>query len=84
MVAPLSVILLCNYTLFVITVVHIYRVRSLQAGSQDDKSQLVVYVKLSSMTGAFWLLAIIAEPLDSDVLRYTILVYCYAIDILMY
>ena len=76
MVAPLSAILLCNYILFGVTVVHIHRVTSLHASdTPEEKSHILVYVKLSSMTGAFWLIAIVAEAIDNDAMRYENMIY---------
>ena len=41
-----------------------------QQQQQQQKEQLVVYVKLSSMTGAFWILGLLSEAVDNNPLRY--------------
>ncbi|XP_059173702.1 uncharacterized protein LOC131954184 [Physella acuta] len=73
MIGPLALVTICNVTFFGVTVYKIQEVRGLQVsqlGRRDDVTNLYVYVKLSSMTGAFWLLAILAEASDNSVLRY--------------
>ncbi|CAL1534218.1 unnamed protein product, partial [Lymnaea stagnalis] len=61
-VAPLAVVLVCNAVLFTIVVVHIEKVRKLNFSDtfkKEDRQNLCVYLKLSSVTGAFWAMAII-------------------------
>ncbi|XP_059144060.1 uncharacterized protein LOC131931322 [Physella acuta] len=73
LVMPMALINLTNLTMFAITVVKIYRVGKLQvydSSRLDDHRNLGVYVKLSSLTGAFWTLAIIAEAADVTILRF--------------
>ncbi|GFS06423.1 adhesion G protein-coupled receptor L2 [Elysia marginata] len=72
-IAPLCGILLCNIFFFLSTVMKIYSVRKLQSGEnikKDDRQNLYIYIKLSSMTGAFWAVATLAENLDNEPLRY--------------
>ncbi|XP_059169979.1 uncharacterized protein LOC131951648 [Physella acuta] len=76
LITPLSVITVCNVAFFIATVVKIYTI-SRSVTQQDNFStsnrQLsVVYVKLSLMTGAFWLFAIVGEATDSTPLQYSL------------
>ncbi|XP_059169967.1 uncharacterized protein LOC131951638 [Physella acuta] len=62
LISPLSLITVCNVAFFIATVVKIYTI-SRSVTQQDnfstrDRQLSVVYVKLSLMTGAFWLFAI--------------------------
>ncbi|CAL1536663.1 unnamed protein product, partial [Lymnaea stagnalis] len=70
---PLVLITAGNMALFILTVRKIHKIRRLvrsDAASRDSKTNLYIYAKLSTMTGAFWALAIVAELLDADILRY--------------
>ncbi|XP_059173746.1 putative adhesion G protein-coupled receptor E4P [Physella acuta] len=73
LVLPLSLIIVTNLTFFITTVVIIYRVGQLQSkdhARREDRKNLFVYAKLSSMTGAFWIFAIVAEATDLSALRF--------------
>nr|KAI8765939.1 adhesion G protein-coupled receptor E3-like [Biomphalaria glabrata] len=72
MVAPLSLVFMCNLTFLVITVVSIHRVNTLltfDAMKKEQYQNLILYVKLSSVTSVYWIVTIVAEAVDSDVLR---------------
>ncbi|KAH9514454.1 hypothetical protein Btru_025295 [Bulinus truncatus] len=65
-------ITVCNTVFFLLTVVHIYRIRKLlDIGrvTKDDQTLFFVYVRLSSLTGIFWILAILSEAIDNQILR---------------
>nr|KAI8766623.1 adhesion G protein-coupled receptor L2-like; partial [Biomphalaria glabrata] len=68
--APVLVISLVNVTFFLKVVYTIYKVRTLQslqsAGTEFD---VTIYVKLSTVTGMFWIVAFLAESLDSELLN---------------
>ncbi|XP_035829707.1 uncharacterized protein LOC101852596 [Aplysia californica] len=69
MILPLAVVLVCNLVFFLVTILKIRSVRKLQQTEnfkKSDKHNLYVYVKLSSLTGAFWLVAIVAEATAND------------------
>ncbi|KAK7004079.1 adhesion G protein-coupled receptor E4P, partial [Biomphalaria glabrata] len=71
MVAPLSLVFLCNLTFLMITVVSIYRVNTLMtfdAIKKDQYQNLILYVKLSTVTSVYWIVTIVAEAVDSDIL----------------
>nr|KAI8755911.1 adhesion G protein-coupled receptor E2-like [Biomphalaria glabrata] len=71
--APLGAVLLSNVFFFVSSVLEIYKLRNFQSTKmfkKSDRSNLYIYMKLSTMTGVFWLLALLAEGLDNNVLRY--------------
>ncbi|KAH9514444.1 hypothetical protein Btru_025273 [Bulinus truncatus] len=71
---PLMAVVLCNIIFFIITVAMIHRVRQLSstdsATNRENQNNLVVYVKLSAMTGAFWVTALVEEVAGIDYLRY--------------
>ncbi|GFO02582.1 adhesion g protein-coupled receptor l3 [Plakobranchus ocellatus] len=72
-IAPLVLVLICNLFFFGSTVMKIHGVRKLQSGEnikKDDRQNLYIYIKLSSMTGGFWVVSILAETLDNEPLRY--------------
>ncbi|KAI8780046.1 CD97 antigen [Biomphalaria glabrata] len=71
-VGPLSVVTLCNIVFFAITVYNIYVVRSMRSSLNQDRQQndWSVYARLSSVTGAFWAVAVVSEALDNNVLRF--------------
>ncbi|GFO32005.1 G-protein coupled receptor mth [Plakobranchus ocellatus] len=55
----------------------IYSIRKLQstdALKSKDRQNFLIYIKLSTITGAFWLVLILAEALDVDVLRFIAIV----------
>ncbi|GFO02580.1 G-protein coupled receptor mth [Plakobranchus ocellatus] len=71
-VAPLCVMVVSNLVFFAVTVYKIHNIRKLQSNmdlNSNTPKDIYVYVKLSSMTGCFWALAIIAEYLDNFPLR---------------
>ncbi|KAK7004080.1 adhesion G protein-coupled receptor E3, partial [Biomphalaria glabrata] len=72
MAALLSLVFLCNLIFLVITVVSIHRVNTLMTFDDMKKEQyknLILYVKLSSVTSIYWTVNIVAEAVDSDILR---------------
>ncbi|CAG5125786.1 unnamed protein product [Candidula unifasciata] len=72
LVGPLCLVLLFNFIFFSITVIKIHKVRNLQIREfrKDDHNNLYIYIKLSSMTGIFWVLSVISEATDNDPLRF--------------
>ncbi|KAH9514437.1 hypothetical protein Btru_025258 [Bulinus truncatus] len=62
---PLFIVVLCNIDFLVITVVKIHRVRQLSSTdssrNKESHNNLLVYVKLSVITGIFWILALVTE-----------------------
>ncbi|KAK7005047.1 hypothetical protein BgiMline_006600, partial [Biomphalaria glabrata] len=60
---PLVALVLCNTIFFITSVVKIHKVRQLKLSylNKEEQSNLIVYVKLSAMTGVFWLLATVAQ-----------------------
>ncbi|GFR94409.1 G-protein coupled receptor Mth [Elysia marginata] len=72
-VLPLAFVSFANIVFFAITVATIHKVRKLQSHDsfrKEDLRNLYVYVKLSTMTGAFWMIQILAEAVDFDTLRF--------------
>lgn len=72
-VLPIGLVILANIVFFAITVFKIHTTRRKQSHAvfkASDKENLFIYMKLSSITGAFWLIQIFAEGLNIDVLRF--------------
>ncbi|CAL1527394.1 unnamed protein product [Lymnaea stagnalis] len=69
--APMTLVVGCNVVFFTLTVLNIERIRHLHHHvTSSDTRNLLVYVKLSSLTGAFWTMALVGEVTDMDFLRY--------------
>uniref|UniRef100_A0A2C9LWY4 G-protein coupled receptors family 2 profile 2 domain-containing protein n=1 Tax=Biomphalaria glabrata TaxID=6526 RepID=A0A2C9LWY4_BIOGL len=71
-VAPVCLVSFCNLIFLAITIASIHQVNALLTFVSvkiDQYHNLVLYVKLSSVTGAFWIVTIVAEVGDIDVLR---------------
>ncbi|XP_059143906.1 adhesion G protein-coupled receptor E5-like [Physella acuta] len=77
LIGPLAAITLANITFFAVTVRRIDQVKKLQvtdSSKGDDSSNIYIYVKLSSMIGVFWVVSLMAEALNVDILRYIAIV----------
>ncbi|XP_059152071.1 adhesion G protein-coupled receptor E3-like [Physella acuta] len=73
LVGPLAVIITCNLSFFLTTVCIIHKTRRMQSAmysSSDLVKDVFIYAKLSTITGAFWTLAVVAEALDVTALRF--------------
>ncbi|XP_059168241.1 probable G-protein coupled receptor Mth-like 11 [Physella acuta] len=73
LIGPLLLILVCNISFFAVTVYTINNIRNLQMSDSvknDNKRNMYVYVRLSTITGVFWFVAIFAEAFDLDPLRF--------------
>ncbi|KAI8783001.1 adhesion G protein-coupled receptor E2, partial [Biomphalaria glabrata] len=70
-VAPICFVSICNLTFFGITFARIREINqrtSLSSVEVDQPKYFLLYVKLSSVTGVFWVMTFVAEAIDSDVL----------------
>lgn len=67
--APLALTVLANVVMFLYTVVQLQRLPRL-AGNQTEKISLLLYTKLSVLTGVTWLLGFLASLVGSLVLGY--------------
>ncbi|KAK0058017.1 adhesion G-protein coupled receptor D1 [Biomphalaria pfeifferi] len=71
--APIACVLALNSFFFISSVYEIYKIRKLQQNTnfkKDERQQMCVYMKLSTLTCMFWGLAILSEALDNDPLRF--------------
>ncbi|GFO38211.1 G-protein coupled receptor mth2 [Plakobranchus ocellatus] len=74
---PLGLISIANLVFFGITVIKIHNVKKLQtldAVKKEDRKNLFIYIKLSTMTGSFWLMQILAEAVNSETLRFVAII----------
>ncbi|KAK6192459.1 hypothetical protein SNE40_003923 [Patella caerulea] len=68
-ILPLSLVILSNIIFFVSTVVSIHSVK--QIGKQaGERNNLYIYIKLSVVTGGFWLFAILTNVVNSPAMEY--------------
>ncbi|RUS88511.1 hypothetical protein EGW08_003769, partial [Elysia chlorotica] len=70
---PLAIVTASNIGFFSLTVARIRSVKRLQSSDfcrKEDQRDLAIYVKLSTMTGSFWLTQIVAEAADLNFLRF--------------
>ncbi|KAK7004775.1 adhesion G-protein coupled receptor D1 [Biomphalaria glabrata] len=68
--APVLVITLVNVTFFLKVVYTIYQVRTLQSWENARTDfEISTYAKLSTVTGMFWIVAVLAESIESDILK---------------
>ena len=77
-VLPLAVATLCNVVFFTVAVYKIYSVRKLQSNDmakKENTKNLFVYIRLSTLTGVCWTIAIIAEAADNDPLRFIYIIF---------
>ncbi|KAK0068869.1 adhesion G protein-coupled receptor E2, partial [Biomphalaria pfeifferi] len=71
MFAPICLVSAFNLTFLGLTVASIHKVNQLlnvASCELDQYKNCLLYVKLSSVTGIYWLVTIVAEAVDSDVL----------------
>ncbi|KAH9514384.1 hypothetical protein Btru_025071 [Bulinus truncatus] len=69
LIGPMVATNLANLACFITTVCCIHKVRRLLTFRNNNQRMLWNYVKLSSLTGLFLTLDVVAEVLDSDILR---------------
>ena len=76
MVGPLALVVCLNFVLFAITIATLRRTQrqSQHLSSTSSRQHLVIYVKLSTLTGLTWGVYLMAEFLDSHELRSVLLV----------
>ncbi|XP_067671682.1 uncharacterized protein [Haliotis asinina] len=67
-VAPLSIVLIMNIIFFSISVWTMAKINKMSASIRSDKTQVHIYIKLSTLTGIFWILAILGDVLQQQVL----------------
>ncbi|KAK6187370.1 hypothetical protein SNE40_005418 [Patella caerulea] len=68
-IVPLCFVILTNIIFFLSTIMSIHRVK--QTGKQTaERHNIYIYMKLSVLTGCFWIFAIIASTVRSPVVEY--------------
>ena len=76
-ILPLGLVTICNIVFFAAAVFNIYSVRKLQASDSakaENTKHLFVYIRLSTLTGVCWTVALVAEAADNDPLRFIYIV----------
>ncbi|CAG5118251.1 unnamed protein product [Candidula unifasciata] len=70
---PIMGILLSNFLFYIISVIEIYNARKLQTpdllSKQELSKNIFIYLKLSTVTGTFWILTVITEATNINALR---------------
>lgn len=73
LLTPVLGILLSNFLFYLISVIQIHNVRKLQTSDlmvkKENSKSIYIYLKLSTVTGTFWILTVISEATDIDALR---------------
>ncbi|KAK6177630.1 hypothetical protein SNE40_015691 [Patella caerulea] len=73
-VLPLCLVIVLNIVFFLWTIISISRVK--QHGKQSgERNNVVIYIKLSVLTGLFWLLAILSNFITSWTLEYLSVIF---------
>ncbi|GFO02583.1 adhesion G-protein coupled receptor g6 [Plakobranchus ocellatus] len=70
---PLGLVTVCNTIFFACATVKIYNIRKLQSSDavkKENAKNLFIYIRLSTLTGVCWLVALLAEAIDNDPLRF--------------
>ncbi|KAK6187369.1 hypothetical protein SNE40_005417 [Patella caerulea] len=68
-IVPLCFVILTNIIFFLSTIISIHRVK--QTGKQTaERHNIYIYMKLSVLTGCFWIFAIIANTVRSPIVEY--------------
>ncbi|KAK0048635.1 adhesion G-protein coupled receptor D1, partial [Biomphalaria pfeifferi] len=68
--APLFIITFINVTFYLVTVYKIYSVQRLRTASFSSSApdfNTTIYIKLSAVTGMFWIVAVLAEFLANEI-----------------
>ena len=73
-VGPLGLILIANVAFFSITIYRISKVKEIKRQTGMERNNIFIYVKLSTLTGVQWLVAILALLLESTPLKYVAIV----------
>ncbi|XP_046554440.1 putative adhesion G protein-coupled receptor E4P [Haliotis rubra] len=84
-VLPLSVIVMMNLTFFVVTIRAISKIENIKKHhGMKERHNVYVYIKLSSLTGMFWIVAILAEVFQQDVLIYISIILNGSLGVLLF
>ncbi|XP_071105129.1 uncharacterized protein [Haliotis cracherodii] len=68
LVAPLGVVLILNISFFSVSVWTMAKINKMSASIGAEKRQVHIYIKLSTLTGIFWILAVLGDVLQQQVL----------------
>ena len=71
---PVGLLLLANFAFFFIVVIKIQRVPDIKSSTHGSRQNILVYIKLSCITGLFWLIGFIYQFLKLDVLEYVFII----------
>ncbi|XP_067672420.1 uncharacterized protein [Haliotis asinina] len=84
-VLPLSVIVMMNLTFFVVTMRAISKIENIKKHhGMKERHNVHVYFKLSSLTGMFWIVAILAEVFQQEVLIYISIILNGSLGVLLF
>ncbi|XP_071108349.1 uncharacterized protein [Haliotis cracherodii] len=83
-VLPLSVIVMMNLTFFIVTIRAISKIDNIKKHGMKERHNVYVYIKLSSLTGMFWIVAILAEVFQQEVLIYISIILNGSLGVLLF
>jgi len=72
---PLACVVLCNITLFMVVIVKIYSFNSLNRKSTEQRNLLLIYFRMSTITGITWVFAFLYTSLRVSWLEYLFIVF---------
>ena len=72
---PLAILLISNILLFAIVVFKIYRISAATSKVKKEKSYLLVYARLSSLTGITWIVGFLQFVFNHEVFEYLFIIF---------
>ena len=72
---PLSVVLVANIALFVVVVIRINRIKEAIANTKMERNYLLIYARLSSLTGITWIIGLFQVLINHEILEYLFITF---------
>ena len=72
---PLSVLLVGNIALFVVVVFKIYRIKEAIENTKKERNFLLIYARLSSLTGITWIIGVFQVLIKHEILEYLFIIF---------
>ena len=72
---PLSVLLIANIALFVVVVFKINRIKEAIENTKKERNFLLIYARLSSLTGITWIIGVFQVLIKHEILEYLFIIF---------
>ena len=72
---PISVVLVSNIALFVVVVIKINRIKEAIANTKMERNYLLIYARLSSLTGITWIIGLFQVLMKHEFLEYLFIIF---------